>query len=63
MALAWCLTNPNVSTVILGASKLPQLEENLKAIDDLKKLTPEVVERIEAAADWAKPEPEPTFVD
>jgi aryl-alcohol dehydrogenase-like predicted oxidoreductase len=61
LALAWCLTNPNVSTVILGASKIPQLEDNLKAIDDLKKLTPEVVERIEAAADWASPEPEPRF--
>ncbi|MFP4069520.1 MAG: potassium channel beta subunit family protein [Opitutales bacterium] len=61
LALAWCLKNPNVSTVILGASKLPQLEENLKAMDDVEKLTPEVVERIEAAADWAKPEPEPSF--
>jgi voltage-dependent potassium channel beta subunit len=61
LALAWCAKNPNVSTVILGASKCAQLEENLKAVDDLKKLTPDVVEAIEAAAEWAKPEAEPTF--
>ena len=33
LAIAWCLLNENVSTVILGASKLEQLEENLKSID------------------------------
>ncbi|MFT5085199.1 MAG: voltage-dependent potassium channel beta subunit [Lentisphaeria bacterium] len=48
LSLAWCLTNPNVSTVILGASRLSQLEDNLKAMDALEKLTPEVVEKIEA---------------
>ena len=31
LAIAWCLLNKNVSTVILGASKLTQLEENLKS--------------------------------
>jgi voltage-dependent potassium channel beta subunit len=61
LALAWCLKNPNVSTVILGASKQAQLVENLQAVNDLEKLTPEVVEAIEAAASWAKPEAEPTF--
>ena len=35
LAIAWCLLNENVSTVILGASKLEQLEENLKSIDVL----------------------------
>jgi len=47
MSIAWCLTNPNVSTAILGASQTAQLEENLKALDDLEKLTPDVLERIE----------------
>ncbi len=61
LALAWCLKNPRVSTVILGASKVEQLEENLQAVDDLDKLTSEVMERIEEAAAWAKPEPEPDF--
>ena len=47
MAVAWVLKNPNVSTVILGASKLTQLKENLKALDDVDVLTPDVLERIE----------------
>ena len=47
MALAWTLKNPNVSTAIMGASKLSQLDDNLKAIDLLPKMTPEVMERIE----------------
>ena len=47
LSIAWCLKNPNVSTVILGASRLSQLEDNLSAMDALSKLTPEVVERIE----------------
>jgi voltage-dependent potassium channel beta subunit len=47
MALLWCNANPNVSTVILGASKKSQLEDNLKALDSKSKLTPDVLERIE----------------
>ncbi len=47
MAVAWVLKNPNVSTVILGASKLTQLKENLKALDDVDVLTPDVLEHIE----------------
>jgi aryl-alcohol dehydrogenase-like predicted oxidoreductase len=35
LAIAWCLLNENVSTVILGASRLEQLEENLKSVDVL----------------------------
>jgi voltage-dependent potassium channel beta subunit len=46
-ALAWCLKNPHVSTVILGASKVPQLTENLQAIDAQTKLTPEVLKRVD----------------
>lgn len=47
LAIAWCLKNPNVSTVILGASKVPQLEENLGALEVTEKLTDEVMSRIE----------------
>jgi voltage-dependent potassium channel beta subunit len=47
LGVAWCLKNPNVSTVILGASKVSQLTENLKAPEVLPKLTDKVMERIE----------------
>ena len=48
LALAWCARNPRVSTVITGASRVSQVEENLAAADVLALLSPEVVERIEA---------------
>lgn len=48
MAIAWCLKNPNVSTVITGASRVEQVHENLKAMDVVEKLTPDVMARIEA---------------
>lgn len=51
MAIAWCLKNENVSTVILGASREEQLAENLKVTDHLDKLTPEVMERIDTILD------------
>lgn len=47
LAIAWCLKNPNVSTVILGASKVAQLEENLKAMDVVAKLDDAAMQRIE----------------
>jgi voltage-dependent potassium channel beta subunit len=47
MALAWCLTNPDVSTVITGASRPEQVRENMKALDVVPLLTDEVLERIE----------------
>ncbi|MCB9175133.1 MAG: aldo/keto reductase [Flavobacteriales bacterium] len=47
LAIAWCLKNQQVSTVILGASKTAQLKENFKAIDAKNKLTPDVIEQIE----------------
>ena len=47
MSIAWCLKNENVSTVILGASKTSQLQENFKALDAVKQLTPDVMEKIE----------------
>ncbi|MEW6085948.1 MAG: aldo/keto reductase [Chloroflexota bacterium] len=47
LAIAWCLRNPNVSTVILGASKVEQLHENLGADKFVRKLTPNVLEKID----------------
>jgi voltage-dependent potassium channel beta subunit len=48
-AIAWCLKNPRVSTVMLGASKLEQLEDNLAALDVVPKLDAAVMQRVEAA--------------
>jgi voltage-dependent potassium channel beta subunit len=49
MSLAWCLVNPHVSTVITGASRPAQVAENMKALDVVPRLTPDVIGRIEAA--------------
>jgi len=54
LAIAWCVRNPHVSTVITGASRLSQLEENLGALDLVPKLTPEVLARIDAAMEPAR---------
>jgi len=48
LALAWCLKNPNVSTVITGASRAAQVTENMRALDVAPKLTADVMGRIEA---------------
>ena len=48
LALAWVAKNPHVSTVITGASKLSQLQQNLGALAVIDKLMPEVMERIDA---------------
>jgi voltage-dependent potassium channel beta subunit len=47
LALAWCLKNPNVSTVITGASRPEQVRENMKALEVAPLLTDEVLARIE----------------
>jgi voltage-dependent potassium channel beta subunit len=47
MAIAWTIKNPHVTTAILGATKKEQLLENLKAMDALPKLAPEIMEKIE----------------
>jgi voltage-dependent potassium channel beta subunit len=47
LALAWCLKNPNVSTVITGASRKEQVNENMKALEVVPLLTDEVMEQIE----------------
>lgn len=49
LSIAWCARNPNVSTVILGASRASQLEENLGALGVLPKLTDDVLARIDEA--------------
>lgn len=47
LAIAWCAKNPHVSTVITGASRISQLQENMKALDLLPKLTSEVMAAID----------------
>jgi voltage-dependent potassium channel beta subunit len=47
LSLAWCLKNPNVSTVILGASQTDQLKENFKSLEAVPLLTQEVMDKIE----------------
>ena len=47
LALAWVASNPNTSTVILGATRPEQLLDNLKALEVVPKLTPAVLEKIE----------------
>lgn len=47
LALAWCLKNPNVSTVILGASKTAQLKENLTALEVVPLLTDKIMDQID----------------
>ena len=47
LALAWCLKNPFVSTVITGASRVEQVHENMKAGEIAPKITPEIMARID----------------
>lgn len=48
LAIAWCAVNPHVSTVITGASRVSQVQENMAALDVLPLLTPEALEEIDA---------------
>ena len=50
LAIAWCLLNPRVSTVITGASRAEQLRANLGALEVVGRLTPELVQRVDAIA-------------
>jgi voltage-dependent potassium channel beta subunit len=56
LSIAWCARNPNVSTVILGASRVSQLEENLGALDVVSMLTPDVLDRIDETLGYRPPE-------
>jgi aryl-alcohol dehydrogenase-like predicted oxidoreductase len=49
LAIAWCLKNPHVSTVITGASRVSQVHENMQALEMAEKLSADVMEKIEAA--------------
>jgi voltage-dependent potassium channel beta subunit len=49
LSLAWCAKNPDVSSVITGASRVEQVEQNMRAIDVLPLLTDDVLARIDAA--------------
>ena len=48
LAIAWCLKNPNVTSVILGASRVEQITQNLQALELMERLDDAVLERIEA---------------
>ena len=48
MFIAWTMKYKDMSVVLLGASRLSQLEDNLKSLEVVPKLTPEVLERLEA---------------
>lgn len=50
LAIAWCARNPNVSTVITGASSVEQVQENMGALEVLPKLTDDVMARIKEIA-------------
>jgi voltage-dependent potassium channel beta subunit len=58
LSLAWCLKNPTVSTVILGASKTTQLIENLTSIDAVQKLDENVMLSIEGIVKNAPRKPD-----
>lgn len=60
LALAWVAKNPNVSTVILGASKVEQIHENIEALKLLPKLDEKIMEEIEGILD-NKPTPRATY--
>lgn len=57
LAIAWCLKNPNVSTVITGASNADQVKQNMKALRAVEKLTDEVMKKIDDVLD-NKPQPD-----
>lgn len=60
LALAWCLQNDDVSTVITGASKPSQVEENMQALDVAEQIDGDVAARIESVLDNA-PDPRPNY--
>ncbi|KUF77941.1 voltage-gated potassium channel subunit beta [Phytophthora nicotianae] len=57
MSLAWCLSNEHVATVLIGASKTSQLEENLKALAVVDKITPEVKAEIDDIVQYVPSQP------
>jgi len=61
LALAWVLKNPNVSSAITGASSPEQVLENVKAIEVIDKLTPEIMEKIDSILENKPPAVTPRF--
>ena len=61
LSIAWCLKNKNVSTVILGATTIKQLDENIKAADYVSLLDDSVMDSIEKILK-NKPSPEPDML-
>eukprot|EP00047_Mylnosiga_fluctuans_P007496 m.253687 g.253687 ORF g.253687 m.253687 type:complete len:368 (+) comp18511_c0_seq1:228-1331(+) len=57
LAIAWTIMNPHCSTTILGATKVEQLQENLKALEVLPKMTPEIMKEIDRLLE-SKPSPQ-----
>ena len=51
LALAWCASNPNVSTVITGASRVEQVHENMKSLEVLEMITSELKNEIHEIVD------------
>lgn len=62
LAIAWTIKNPNVSSVITGASRREQVEENMKALEVSHRLTPEIINRIDEVL-GNKPRPEKSWRD
>jgi len=58
LAIAWCLKNPFVSTVITGATRVEQVHENMKASEVAPQLSPEILERLDRILDVKKEEDE-----
>lgn len=58
LALAWCLKNPNVSTVITGASRIDQVHDNMAALEVVPQLTTEIMDKIEEILDNKPAEPQ-----
>jgi voltage-dependent potassium channel beta subunit len=58
LSIAWCAKNPNVSTVITGASRVEQVRENMKAVDVIPRLTPEIMKQIDEIFGYQQEEEE-----
>ena len=56
LALAWCVANKDITTTIFGATKVSQVEDNIKAMEVVNKWTPDIEEKIEKILDNT-PEP------
>jgi aryl-alcohol dehydrogenase-like predicted oxidoreductase len=56
LALAWCLKNTNVSSVITGASRPEQIVDNVASLELLPKLTPDIMEQIDSILENRPPQ-------